>query len=81
MNIPEDWEQVYLYKDWFITIGTDDKLCFSSFEFFEEHRDLVAKSQCVFMGEVFDIMITHIRFIILMKYKCLKVIIALTFTG
>ena len=38
VNIPEDWEQVYLYKDWFITIGTDDKLCFSSFEFFEEHR-------------------------------------------
>ena len=36
VNIPEDWEQVYLYKDWFITIGTDDKLCFSSFEFFEE---------------------------------------------
>ena len=23
--------------------------------FFEEHRDLIAKSQCVFMGEVFDI--------------------------
>ena len=39
----------------YITIGTDDKLCFSSFEFFEEHRDLIAKSQCVFMGEVFDI--------------------------
>lgn len=56
MNIPEDWEQVYLYKDWFLTIGTDDKLAFSSFEFFEEHRDLIAKSQCVFMpGEVFDI--------------------------
>ena len=55
VNIPKDWEQVYLYKDWFITIGTDDKLCFSSFEFFEEHRDLIAKSQCVFMGEVFDI--------------------------
>ena len=52
VNIPEDWEQVYLYKDWFITIGTDDKLCFSSFEFFEEHRDLIIKSQCVFTGEV-----------------------------
>ena len=49
VDIPEDWEQVYLYKDWFITIGTDDKLCFSSFEFFEEHRDLIAKkSMCVY---------------------------------
>ena len=55
INIPAEWEEVFRYEDWFITIGANDKLCFSSFEFFEEHRDLIAKSQCVFTGEVFDI--------------------------
>ena len=53
VNIPEDWEQVYLYKDWFITIGTDDKLCFSSFEFFMKTRDLIIKSQCSVYGRNF----------------------------
>ena len=55
IEIPVEWEEVFRYEDWFIKIGTDDKLCFSSFEFFEEHRDLIAKNKCVFMGEVFDI--------------------------
>lgn len=55
IEIPVEWEEVFRYEDWFIKIGTDDKLCFSSFEFFEEHRDLIAKNQCVFTGEVFDI--------------------------
>lgn len=67
VSIPEEWEQVFYYKDWFIKIGIDEKLCLSNFDFFQYHRDLIAKGQCVHTGKVFDIMIIHICFINLMK--------------
>ena len=55
VSIPGEWEQVFYYKDWFIKIGIDEKLCLSNFDFFQYHRDLIAKGQCVHTGKVFDI--------------------------
>ncbi len=55
IETPREWEEVFCHKSWFIRIGTDDKLCVSSFEFFNAHKDLIAQSQCVFTDKIFDI--------------------------
>ena len=38
--IPSTYEQVYCYTDFFVRVG-NGKLCFSNFEFFNAHKEMI----------------------------------------
>jgi hypothetical protein len=43
MSAPDGWEQVYKYDDFFIQVGSTNKLCWASFEFFNDSKTAVEK--------------------------------------
>jgi len=42
--IPEDYIQVYEYNGFYVEVGKENKLCFSSFDFMEYHSDLIKQN-------------------------------------
>jgi len=44
IELPEDYIKVYEYKGFYIEIGKENKLCFSSFDFMEYHADLIKQN-------------------------------------
>lgn len=51
-TIPQGWEQVYRYDDFFIQVGNRNKLCFAAFDYFEYHKDLIDKHQTAYSKEI-----------------------------
>lgn len=51
-TIPQGWEQVYRYNDFFIQVGNSSKLCFAAFDYFEYHKDLIDKHQTDYSKEI-----------------------------
>ena len=42
-KLPKGWEQVYKYEDFFIQVGSSNKLCWASFDHFEYSEELIHK--------------------------------------
>lgn len=51
-TIPQGWEQVYRYDDFFIQVGNSNKLCFASFDYFQYHKSLIDKQQTAYSEEM-----------------------------
>ncbi|MGI4874130.1 MAG: hypothetical protein ACRYFX_23465 [Janthinobacterium lividum] len=52
VSIPEGYKVIYHYKDFFITIGTDQKICFASFNFLEHYKDKIDAGETDFGKEI-----------------------------
>lgn len=51
ITIPEGYEKVYEYKNFFVTVE-NNKLCFSSFDYLEYHKDKIDKEQSDYGVEI-----------------------------